>query len=244
LTLVHAAVNLSRVLDAYPFVLQSSAYKERSNMIRIGRAVAVFFGVVALCSIAASGSARAASQEVKVTGCLTKKGKLKNLEFGNDSRKECGNNQTLIMFPLTTDTAETLLCRSQFAGAYLTTIKDSQGEFASRSLITMHDDGSVAISDSAEATENFGHQQGSYGCTGSDTAKALTLDFTFSNPQSIARTDWVINMTAEGTIAGQAALSVYQPLDTCNPLEEPSSCTIVPIDTFTFTSVRVEPSVP
>lgn len=50
-------------------------------MLSIGRTISVWLGVVVLCGVAANGSARAASEEVKVTGCLTDKGKLKRLEF-------------------------------------------------------------------------------------------------------------------------------------------------------------------
>lgn len=213
-------------------------------MIKIGRKVSVWLSVVTLCSVAASGGAWAASEEVKVTGCLTKKGKLRKLEFGDNPRKECGKNQSLIMFPLTTDTAEELICRSRFSGTYLTTVENSQEEFASRSIVTMHDDGNLSVSDSAESSANFGHQQGSYRCTGIEGATAITLDFGFSAPQNIARSDWVIGMTAEGNIAGQITLNLYLPLETCNPMADPDACDIVPIDTFTFSSVRVEPAGP
>ena len=137
-----------------------------------------------------------------------------------------------------------VICRSRFSGTYLTTIQDSQGDFASRSIVTMHRDGNLSVTDSGEFAGMFGHQQGSYRCTEIHSAKAITLDFSFSDPDTsgdIARSDWVIVMTPEGSIAGEITVNFYRPLETCNPFEEPSPCDVTPLDTFTFTSVQVAP---
>lgn len=209
-----------------------------------GKRMSLLVSVVMFCSIATTGSFSTAFEGSKITGCLTKRGKLKNLEFGEKPRKQCKKHQTLIMLPITGETDDPV-CRSRFAGTYLTTIENSQGGFASRSIVTIHKDGNLSVVDSAELGAMFGHQQGSYRCTGTHSAKAITLDFSFAGADtsgSIARSDWVMMMTSEGSIAGEITVNFYRPLETCNPLEEATSCDVTPLGTFTFTSVQVVPS--
>lgn len=211
------------------------------------KTLSLWLGIVTLCVIVSSGSLGAAPEDLTVTGCLTTKGKLKKLEFGEDPQKQCNNKQTVVTLPVVTDNTTEFICGAQFSGTYLTTIKDGQGNFASRSLVTMYKDGNLSVADSAELMAMFGQQQGSYRCTDMDTnnAKAITLDFSGSgSSQAIARSDWVIAVSPKGSITGEITVNLYRPLETCNPLEDPSQCDVTPLDTFTFTSVRVEPSSP
>lgn len=207
-----------------------------------GKAASLWLSIAVLCGIGLSGSPVLASEDLRLTGCLTKKGKLKRLEFGENPRKQCNDSQTLVMLRVNTDEPDEAICRARLAGTYLTTILNSDGGFASRSVVTLFKDGNVSAADSAELAAMFGQQQGSYRCVGPDGAKATTLDFAFSDPENIVRSDWVIDVTPEGGIEGEITVNFYRPLETCDPMQEPSECIVSPLGTFTFTSVRVVPS--
>ncbi len=133
-------------------------------------------------------------------------------------------------------------CQSLIVGTYLTTIEDSAGDFASRSLITFHRDGTVAVVDAAQTggvSGAFSAQQGSYRCTGRTGAVATTVDFGFPPDADIARFDTVVTITRERTIKGTSTLSLFTPLATCNPFEPEGTCELQEQVDFRFTSVRV-----
>ncbi len=133
-------------------------------------------------------------------------------------------------------------CRSSIVGTYLTTIEDSAGEFAARSLMTFHRDGAVAVVDAAQSSGvsgAFSAQQGSYRCTGRTGAVATTVDFGFPPDADIARFDTVVTITRERTIKGTSTLSLFTPLATCNPFEPEGTCELQEQVDFRFTSVRV-----
>ena len=122
-------------------------------------------------------------------------------------------------------------CRLHLPGAYLATIKDSQGDFASRAVLMIHRDRNLSVADSAQIEGRFGHQQGSYRCVGRRRAKAITLNFgfTLSDTENIARSDWVINMAQDRNdrnIFGEVTVNLHEPLETCDPLEGRDLCSV------------------
>ena len=134
-------------------------------------------------------------------------------------------------------------CRSLIVGAYLTTIEDGAGEFASRSVITFHHDGTVAVVDASQSSgvtgTSFSSQQGSYRCTSRTGAVATTIDFGFPDNINIGRFDWIVTITPERSIEGEFTLNLLTPLATCNPFEAEDTCTLEIQNHFTFTSVRI-----
>ena len=137
-------------------------------------------------------------------------------------------------------------CRLHLPGAYLATIKDSQGDFASRAVLMIHKDRNLSVADSAQIEGRFGHQQGSYRCITSRRAKAITLNFgfTLSDEENIARSDWVINISQDRNdrnIFGEVTVNLHEPLETCDPLSGRDLCSVTSLGTFTFTAVRIEP---
>ncbi len=89
-------------------------------------------------------------------------------------------------------------CRSAIVGTYLLTILDSDSEFSSRAVLSFHNDGSLTAIDSVQGTgiQNLGFTAllGTYECTGRRSANALGLNFGFTAPPDIGRTDWAITI--------------------------------------------------
>jgi hypothetical protein len=89
------------------------------------------------------------------------------------------------------------VCRNIFTGTYLTTITDTNGQFASRGVITFSADGNFFVTDSnqggVEGVFNpFGDTQGTYVCTSNQEIRAVGINFGFSGPDGandIARSD-------------------------------------------------------
>ena len=133
-------------------------------------------------------------------------------------------------------------CRSTLVGTYLTTVEDSDGAFASRSLITFHDDGTMTVVDARQLNgvtgTAFSAQQGAYRCTGRHGAVATGIDFGFPPDENIGRLDWRIDIAHDGTVEGDLTLNVFTPQATCNPFDEATCELEVQVD-FSFSSVRV-----
>ncbi len=136
-------------------------------------------------------------------------------------------------------------CRLHLAGTYLTTIKNSQGGFNSRSVLTIHQDGTISAADSGQFEFKFGQQMGAYRCLGISKAKGITLDFGETESIEdidIAKSDWIFKKMKDGSLSGEITVNLYTPLETCDPLGDPeNSCIKDPAGTFTFTSVKVRP---
>ena len=135
-------------------------------------------------------------------------------------------------------------CRSAIVGTYLLTILDSDSEFASRSVMSFHNDGSFTATDSTQALgvqdAGFTALLGTYECTGRRSANALALNFGFSVPPDIGRTDWAITIDRwTRTIEGTVILSIFDDAETADPLVVVDEQDLEFIDTFTFDSVRV-----
>jgi hypothetical protein len=131
-------------------------------------------------------------------------------------------------------------CSGALAGTYLTAITAGNGAFASRSIVTIHGDGRISAIDSNQHSgvqqSGFSAQEGVYRCMGSGGARATTLNFSFPPRESIARSDWTIEVDkATGAISGTITLHVYAGMAGVDPFGAGGRR----IDTFRFTSRRV-----
>lgn len=108
--------------------------------------------------------------------------------------------------------SEQAVCRKFVSGTYLTTIKDVNGNFASRGLITLTKDGNFIVDDSSQGGvagvfNPFTTAQGTWTCTGKNEITARALDFSLSNQggTGIGRIDYRATFdpktkTVQGTI--------------------------------------------
>jgi len=131
-------------------------------------------------------------------------------------------------------------CRGGIVGTHLLTFRDGNGAINSRSVATFHEDGAVSAIDSTQGlgVENaaFTMQLGTYKCTGRRSAVALLLDFGFSEPPDIGRTDWTIELDRRtGNISGSITLFIVPNALSADPLADAQN----PIGPFTFDGVRV-----
>ena len=136
-------------------------------------------------------------------------------------------------------------CLAKIVGTYLVTIRNTEGELASRSVVTLHDDGVMSAIDSAQGggfqDAPFSAQLGSYACSGPRSATAITLDFAFTDVPDFARIDWRITVSHNGRgIAGEASLYII--FDALNA--DPFADGLVPLGEFTFEGVPVPAAVP
>ncbi len=125
-------------------------------------------------------------------------------------------------------------------GSYLTIIKDSNGIFASRSVITLHADHTISAMDSGEGGPAFffTSQRGSWKPSGSYRISARMIDFSLP-PASpgIARADYVMNIAPDfHEMAGTITVTVF-PLQDVNPPEGQGT----QIGTFTFVGQLITP---
>ena len=105
------------------------------------------------------------------------------------------------------------ICNKFVTGTYLTTIKNADGTFASRGLITLTKDGNFIVGDSSQGGISgvfnpFTTGQGTWACTKKKEITARSLDFSLSNQggTGIARTDYRATFdpktqTVQGTIS-------------------------------------------
>lgn len=134
-------------------------------------------------------------------------------------------------------------CRGALAGTYLTTILTGKGDYASRSVVTIHGDGTLSAVDSRQyhgvMGAAFSAQRGGYRCTGAAAATARTLNFGFPKRASIARGDWTVRKdAATGGISGTITLTVYPGVKGVDPFAAKGGKRI---DTFRFTGAPVAP---
>lgn len=120
--------------------------------------------------------------------------------------------------------------------SYLTTIKDSNGNFASRGVITLHSDHTMSVIDSGQGgpTFLFSSQLGSWQLNGSGGAIGRTIDFDFPSA-GVARLDYTIHFGANGSATGTIILTDF-PLQG-NPLDGGGTV----LGTFTFTAQSIAP---
>jgi hypothetical protein len=104
--------------------------------------------------------------------------------------------------------------------SYVTTFKDSAGNFASRGVITLHADHTTSVIDSGQGgpTFFFTSQLGSWKPDGHGGVLARTLDFDFPPNADVARSDYTISSSQDHSeVTGTITLTTFplqgDPLD-------------------------------
>jgi hypothetical protein len=124
-------------------------------------------------------------------------------------------------------------------GSYVTTVKDSAGNFASRGVITLHADQTMSVIDSGQggATFFFSSQLGSWKPDGNRRIAARTIDFDFPPSPDVARLDYTISLAQDRSqMTGTVTLTTF-PLENGNPLDGEGTV----IGTFTFVGELIKP---
>lgn len=134
--------------------------------------------------------------------------------------------------------AQSTICNAALVGTWLTTIQNAAGDYASRSLLTLHADGTMVSADSAQHQglqgSSFSAQHGAWRCSTDASAAATTLNFGFPSRESIARSDWTLAQDGKG-LKGTIALHIFPGVKGIDPFRADSK----PVDTFRFTAQRV-----
>lgn len=137
-------------------------------------------------------------------------------------------------------------CRAALTGSYLATITDTKAAYQSRSLVTLHGDGTVSVVDSRQYRgENklaFSAQQGAWRCTGPRSATARTLDFGFATKETIGRLDWAIDVAGKdggrnGEIRGTVTLRLFPGIEGIDPFGAGGDR----VGSFRFSGSRIAP---
>src|SRR3981189_3555371 len=86
---------------------------------------------------------------------------------------------------------------------YLTTVKDSSGNFLTRTVLTLHADHtmSVVAADQGGPTSFFTSQLGSWKPDGKGGAVGKTLDFDYPPNADVVRIDYTISFDADHALA-------------------------------------------
>jgi hypothetical protein len=124
-------------------------------------------------------------------------------------------------------------------GSYLTTVKDSAGDFASRGVITMHADQTMSVIDSEQGgpTYFFGSQLGSWKPDGNRRVVGRTINFDFpQSPGGVVRGDYTISFAQDRSqVTGTITVTTF-PLET-NPFDGEGTV----LGTFTFVGELIKP---
>ncbi|MCL5006465.1 MAG: hypothetical protein M1404_07995 [Acidobacteria bacterium] len=152
-------------------------------------------------------------------------------------------------FSLLIALALSALARSQGAaepvfsgGSYLTTITDTEGNFGSRSVITLHADHTMLAVDSGQQgpTFYFGSQLGDWKFVGKHQITGTTINFAYPlgpNGQGVVRTDYVINLSPDRRhVTGTETVTDFS-LQEQNPFGEGG----IPVASAIFHGERIEP---
>jgi hypothetical protein len=124
-------------------------------------------------------------------------------------------------------------------GSCVTTIKDSAGNFASRGVITLHADQTLSVIDSGQGgpTYFFTSQLGSWKSDRRGRIVARTIDFDYPPNADVARLDFTLNLSRDGShVTGTALLTTY-PLEDGDPFEGEGTF----LGTFTIEGELIEP---
>ena len=121
---------------------------------------------------------------------------------------------------------------------FVTTISDSTGAFASRGVFTFHADSTMSATDSGQGgpTFFFSSQLGSWKPDGKGGLVARTIDFDFPPNADVARLDYTVKFSDDGTqVTGTITLTTF-PLQ-ANPLDGGGTV----VGNFTFVGTLVTP---
>jgi len=128
---------------------------------------------------------------------------------------------------------------AEFHGAtYVTTVKDSNGNFASRGVMTLHADHTMSVIDSGQGGPAFffTSQLGSWKPDGDGGIVARTIDFDYPPNAATARLDYTIHFGQDGVqTTGTITLTTF-PL-TGDPLDGGGTVA----GKFTFVGELVKP---
>lgn len=120
--------------------------------------------------------------------------------------------------------------------SFVATVNDSNGNFASRDVITLHSDHTMSVIDSGQGGPAFffSSQLGSWKPDGKGGAVGKTIDFDYPPNADVARLDYTLKFGISGTVTGTITLTVF-PLQG-NPLDGGGTV----VGTFTFTGQRIQ----
>jgi hypothetical protein len=123
------------------------------------------------------------------------------------------------------------------SGSFLVTITDSTGAFASRSVIALHSDHTVAVIDSGQegGAVSFSSQLGAWKHAPGGVVKARTIDFSFPFASNgSARVDYTFNAGVPGNQVQGTIVLTFFPANG-NPLDGGGT----PGGTFNFSGTRI-----
>ena len=125
------------------------------------------------------------------------------------------------------------------SGSYLVTFKDSVGNFASRSVITLHSDQTMSVTDSAQGgpTFYFSSQLGSWKTDSQGRIAARTIDFNYPPGPGVARLDYSLTLSRDmDQVTGTGTLTIY-PLEDGDPLHTDGTV----VGNFTLAGELIKP---
>ncbi len=125
------------------------------------------------------------------------------------------------------------------SGSYLTVIKDAEGNFASRSVITLNADRTLSAVDSNQGgpTTFFGSQAGTWKPAGDHRIVGRVINMMYLPNPGVARSDYTITLAPDGR-AATGTISVFTfPLEGGDPLEDPGTL----LGNFTLVGEPIEP---
>lgn len=134
-------------------------------------------------------------------------------------------------------------CSPLATGSFLTTIRDANGKFASRGLITLFEDGNFVVVDSAQGGvpgqfDAFTSGQGSWRCGAGRSISAVAINFNLpgkvDRQGGLVRLDYSARFRSESAVTGTIKLRIYD-LDA-----DPFGSTQPRALLYTFTAQRIE----
>ncbi len=124
-------------------------------------------------------------------------------------------------------------------GSYLITNEFPAGTFFSRAVVTLHADHTISVIDSAQGgpTYFFTSQLGSWKQDGNGRIVATTIDFDYPPNADVARLDFTLNLSRDGSqVAGTAVLTTF-PIEVQDPFGGGGTA----FGTFTITGELIRP---
>lgn len=124
-------------------------------------------------------------------------------------------------------------------GSYLITLRDLQGNFASRQVLTLHADQTLSGVDSGQdgPTYLYSSELGAWKRDGHLRIVAKAIDFDYPPNPDVARLDYIISFVPDRShVTGTIIISTFQ-LENGNPLDGGGTV----IGTYTFAGELITP---